>query len=214
MRGHSSLSGLVVLLLALGVCGLSVPLPRSDGPPSPERSSPPAGTSPALSDLDGDGLADPVLFDRGNLHHHIELYLSRTDERVALPVSVVAGGGSLSAQDLDGDGDTDLFWQGTLPSHTVRVWLNDGVGRFECLCPPDAPERRFALSGPGIDASHARPPTNALSPERAPSPGDAPTVRWDCYVAVTHGSYRPEHVWIVSSLKRPLSTRSPPRQLC
>ncbi|HKA55622.1 MAG TPA: FG-GAP-like repeat-containing protein, partial [Candidatus Binatia bacterium] len=161
MRGHSSLRGLLVLLLALGVCGLGVPPPRGHSTPSPPHTSSPAGTSPAPSDLDGDGLADPVLFSPGN-PHHIELYLSRTDERIALPVSAVAGGGSLSAQDLDGDGDMDLLWQGSLPTHTVRVWLNDGVGRFECLCPPASRERRWALSGPGLDAAPARPPASAL----------------------------------------------------
>src|SRR5262249_25206863 len=112
MRGHSSLRGLLVLLLALGGCRLGVP------PPHP---SSPAGTSPAPSDLDGDSLADPVLFSPGKPHRHIELYLSRTDERVALPVSAVAGGGSLSAQDVAGAGDMDLLWQGSLPTHRAVV---------------------------------------------------------------------------------------------
>src|SRR5262249_47675073 len=138
MRKRWHMSGLILLLLALGVCGVSVSPPRRDEAPSLEHRQALAGNSRTLSDLDGDGLADPVLFDPANLHDHIDLHLSRTDERVALPIGAAADGGSLSAQDLDGDGDTDLLWQESLPSHTVRVWLNDGRGRFECLCPPDA----------------------------------------------------------------------------
>src|SRR5215813_8816572 len=72
----------------------------------------------------------------GGFQHHIELHLSRTDEWAILPVRAAVGGdGVLSAQDIDGDGDTDLLWQRSLPPHVVMVWLNDGAGQFECLCP-------------------------------------------------------------------------------
>jgi len=215
MRGYSPLSGLVVLLLTLGVCCFSVSLPCTDGAPSPGDTASPAGTAQALSDLDGDGIADPVLFAPGNFHHHLELYLSRADERIVLPFGAAAGGhGSLSAQDLDGDGDTDLLWQGALPSHTVMVWLNEGAGRFECLCPPQAAERSVALDGPRVNTAHDHRPASALSLERHSSPGDVLTVRGDCHGAATRGSHRLEHIRILSSLKRLLSTRSPPLSLC
>jgi hypothetical protein len=212
-RWHTS--GLILLLLALGVCGVSVSPPRRDEAPPPKHRQALAGSSHTLSDLDGDGLADSVLLDPGNLHYHIELHLSRTDERVALPVGAAADGGSLSAQDLDGDGDTDLLWQEALPSHTVRVWLNDGTGRFECLCPPDAHARRFIIGSPGVTASHSRRPDCVLSSgARSASPGHTLAARWDFHGAAARGSHRPEPVRIVSARKRLLSTRSPPLQLC
>ena len=215
MRVRLYISGLIVVLLAFGVCSVSVSLSRRDGISSTGRTASSAGTSEVLSDLDGDGVADPALFDPGNFHHHIELHLSRTDERMVLPFGAAASGnGSLSAQDVDGDGDTDLLWQGSLPSRAVIVWLNDGVGRFECLCPPASPERELALGAPGVNASHARRPDSALSPERNASLGDALTASWDFYVAATRRSHQPEHVWILYCLKRLLSTRSPPLLYC
>ena len=215
MGVRSYINGLVALLLTLGVCRLSVAPSHSDGALSPGRLSSPAGPSRVLPDLDGDGLADPVLFASHNLYHHIELHLSRTDERIDLPVSTVAGGnGSLAVQDLDGDGDTDLLWQASLHSHAVRIWLNDGAGRFECLCPPDSRDQRLPLGSLGVTVAPARRPANALSPERTSSSGDALPVRWEFPVATTQGSYWPERLWRVSYLKRRLSTRSPPLHLC
>ena len=216
MRRRWYISELILLLLALGVCGVSVSPLRRDASPPPGHTRILTGSPQALSDLDGDGLADPVLFDPGNPHRHIELYLSRTDERTILPFGAAAGGnGSLSAQDLDGDGDMDLLWQESLPSHTVRVWLNDGRGRFECLCPPDAHARRFLIGSPGVTASPSRRSPSVLSSEEHSfSPGNILTARWDFQVAATRGAHRPERIRIVSSRNRLLSTRSPPLSPC
>src|SRR5713226_4027546 len=215
MRVRSCISGLAALLLALGVCSISVSPPPRDRAPSPGRMPSPSGTSQALSDLDGDGLADPVLLNTGGLQHNIELHLSRADDRVVLPVSAEVGGdGSFLMQDIDGDGDTDLLWQGSLPPHAVMVWLNDGAGRFECLCPPESHEGGFALGGPGVGASRPRRPDSALSPERNPSQGYALASRWDYHVAATLGLHRPESVSAWSCLKRFPSNRSPPLLLC
>src|SRR5215510_2195243 len=138
MRVRSSLPGLIVLLLVLGLSRDSLALPRRDGAFFPQHPLS-SGASPALSDLDGDGQTDLVKLTWGGLWSTIELYLSRTDEWRVLPVRAAAAGrGSLSAQDVDGDGDTDLLWQGSLRSHPTLVWLNDGVGRFECVRPPEA----------------------------------------------------------------------------
>jgi hypothetical protein len=215
MRARLYISGLIGVLLALGVCSVSDSPSRRDNVLPPERAPSSSSTFRALSDFDGDGLADPVVVDPGGFPHNIEIHLSRTDKRVILPARATAGGdGSLSAQDVDGDGDTDLLWQGALPSRAVIVWLNDGVGRFECLCPPASPERELALGGPGVNASHARRPDSVLSPERNAPLGNTLTARWDFSVAATRGSHRPEHVWILFCLKRLLSTRSPPLLYC
>ena len=215
MCGHSPLCGLVVVLLAFGVCCLSISPPRSEGAPSPGRTSSSAAISQARSDLDGDGLVDLVRFDPGTLTHYLELHLSRTNERMVLPFSATVGGhGALSAQDLDGDGDIDLLWQGSLPPYAVRIWLNEGAGRFECLCPAQSGERSFALGGPGVNAAHAHHPVSALSPERYSSPGEVLTARGDCHVAAPRALSWPEPLGIVSGLQRLLSTRGPPLSLC
>src|SRR5262249_40127604 len=118
-------------------------------------------------------------------------------------------------QDLDGDGDMDLLWQESFPSHTVRVWLNDGRGRFECLCPPDARTWRFTIGSPGVNASHSRRSPSGLSSEgHRFSPGNTLAARWNFHVAATHRPYRPEHARIVSSRKRLFSPRSPPFLCC
>jgi len=215
MRARLYIPGLIVVLLALGVSRVSTCPPRSDGALSPEHTQSSSDPSRALFDLDGDGLADPVMLEQAGFRHTIELHLSRTDERVVLPVMATAGGDrSLSAQDLDGDGDTDLLWQGSPPSHAVVIWLNDGRGRFECLCLPESRERGVALDGPGVSAAHRHRPACVLSPERTPGPGYARTPRWDFHVVTIRGSHRPEPVWPVSYRTRLLSPRSPPLLCC
>src|SRR6266545_7450037 len=122
MRARLCISGLVFLLLALGVYSARVSPPLRDGTPSPGRAQSPSGTSRALADLDSDGLADPAMLDTEGLQQGIEFHLSRTDEHVVLAFSAEANGdGSLLAQDLDSDGDTDLLWQESLPPREVRV---------------------------------------------------------------------------------------------
>jgi hypothetical protein len=215
MRARSCLGGLVILLLALGVSGSRVSPPLRDATPSLERRQSPPSPSQALSDLDGDALTDAALIDTEGLQHTIELHLSRMDEWVVLPFSVEAeGDGSLSAQDVDGDGDTDLIWKETRPLPKVMLWLNDGAGRFECLCPLVPRDGGFALSGAGVRASHFRFPDGALSQKRDPSSGFGRTPGWDFSVAATPGSYGPEPVWTLSGLTRLPSNRSPPLLLC
>jgi len=210
-RRRLYMGGFILVLLIFGVSCANLSLPRGDGALSPKQtrsSSGPSGTQP---DFDGDGLSDQIILSTGSFSPNIELYLSRTSEPVVLPISTMASGeGSLSAQDVDGDGDIDLLWQRSLPSRTVIVWLNDGVGRFECLCEPAAHERGFALRGLGVYASHARRPDSASSSERIPAPGDALTARWRFYTATVRGSRSSELLEPVSCLNRLLSIRSPP----
>src|SRR5262249_16817998 len=135
-------------------------------------------------------------------------------EQVFLPVSATGGdNGSLSAQDLDGDGDTDLLWQGSLRPHVVIVWSNNGAGWFECLCPLESRDRGSALGDPGVSGAHRHPPDSARSAERTPPFREVLTARWNFHVATTYGSHSPEPVWSVPYRKRFLSTRSP-QPLC
>src|SRR5262245_1601328 len=101
----------LIVLLTLGGYRVSVPPPHSNGAFS-QHTPPSSDISQALSDLDGDGLADLATLTQFSGRHTLELYLSRTDEWVVLPVRAAVGSdGALSAQDIDGDRDTDLLWQ-------------------------------------------------------------------------------------------------------
>src|SRR5262245_28428875 len=204
----------LIVLLTLGGYRVSVPPPHSNGAFS-QHTPPSSDISQALSDLDGDGLADLATLTQFSGRHTLELYLSRTDEWVVLPVRAAVGSdGALSAQDIDGDRDTDLLWQRSRRPQVVMVWLNSGVGQFECLCPPASRLGGAAVDDLAVSVSHARRPDSALSPERTFVPGYVLTSGWDVPSAATRGLRRLELVWSISCFKRFLSTRSPPALYC
>jgi hypothetical protein len=215
MGARPYIPGFIIILLALGVSRVDIYQPHENEALSLDRPPFSSGASQVLSDLDGDGRADLGTLNSGAFHHNIELHLSRTDEWAVLPVrAAVSGDGALSAQDIDGDGDIDLLWQRALPPHVVMVWLNDGAGQFECLCPLPSFQRGFAHSHLGVRVSRARHTNSGVSPERTPEPGRTLTFRWVFHPVATRGPFRPEVVRSVSCLKRALSTRSPPLLGC
>src|SRR5262249_48339087 len=56
--------------------------------------------------------------------------------------------GSIFTRDVDNDGDNDLIWSDLLHPDDVVVWLDDGGGRFERVCPQQFAQS-FVLSGAG-----------------------------------------------------------------
>jgi len=214
MRARVCISGLIVLLALGGYC-ISIPPSRSDGACSPQHTQSSSAIFRALSDLDGDSLADLATLHVVSGRHTLELYLSRTDEWVVLSVRAVVGSDrALSAQDIDGDGDTDLLWQRSRRPQGVMVWLNAGAGQFECLCPPESRPGGSAFEDPAVGVAHGRHADSALSPEHTFVPGSVLTSGWDVPIAATCGALRPEFVWAISGFKRFLSTRSPPALYC
>ena len=214
MWARMRILGLIVLLALVGYC-ISVLPPRSDEAFSPQHTQSSSDIFRELPDLDGDGLADLATLTQFSVRHTLELYLSRTDEWVVLPVSAVVGSdGALSAQDIDGDGDTDLLWQRSRRPQVVMVWLNSGAGQFACLCPPESRPGGSAFDELVVSVAPARRPDSALSPECTPVPGSVLTSGWDVPIAATRGALRPEFIWAISSFKRFLSTRSPPALYC
>ncbi len=92
----------------------------------PEAETFVAAISPqrAVADLDGDGRSDLATISRRFSASQISLQLSASHEIVELdgPVSGLVSG------DIDDDGDVDLV--AATPSGDVKVFLNDGRGRF------------------------------------------------------------------------------------
>jgi hypothetical protein len=203
------------LKLAFLVFYASVFLQYRDGAPFPDRTPPPFNTSQVLSDLDGDGIADQAALSVAGLQQSIELHLSRTDKFSALPFSPATDeSGSLLLQDVDNDGDTDLLWRGFRHPNEVLVWLNDGLGRFECLCPPEPQPWGFAIGISGFSTPYHGRTESTISPERSPSPRDVPTCGWNVSISTNRMKHRLGQVWTPACSQRRPTDRGPPLFLC
>ena len=212
---RSCMNTSMYLKLAFLAFYASVLLQQRDGAPFPDRTPPPFNTSRVLSDLDDDGIADQAALSVAGLQQSIELHLSRTDEFSALPFSPATDeSGSLLPQDVDNDGDTDLLWRGFRHPNEVLVWLNNGSGRFECLCPPEPQTRGLTPSISGFYVPDNRCPESAINPERSPSPWAVLTCGWDVSVTTNRLKHRLGQVWTPSCSQRRPTDRGPPLFLC
>ncbi len=208
--------GLISVLLVLVVYAGQAFAHQPAADPFAEHTPPDTGVSHALSDLDGDDLPDPVMVSTEGIQNAIEIQLSRTNAYLVLPFSATSADafGSLSAQDVDRDGDTDLLWQGALPPYQIIVWLNDGAGRFECLCPLEPQDQRVELNSSGLRAPYAHNPDRISSPTRLPSSGQMLAYSWEFQAPTISGRSRLEPVWGLFAPLRLLTTRGPPPMLC
>jgi hypothetical protein len=206
------LKGLIAVLLALVVSTGTTFSYESAAASFPEAASPTTGPLYALSDLDGDGLPDVATVSTGGLQEVIELQLSRVNAPLVLPFSPtpVSTVGVLSMQDVDHDGDTDLLWKDPPPSHRVVVWLNDGTGRFECLCPPDLRAQSVSFGRPGVNPPYPRTASRITTPEQSPTLSYGFAASWKLHVPATPGRFGPAPVWGVFAPPRVFSTRGPP----
>src|SRR5262249_43901120 len=104
----------------------------------------------ALSDFDEDGLLDRASISGSGARKNIQVYLSSTGRMSLLSFDASSCAyGSLLAEDIDNDGDTDLIWTDLLHPDVVIIWLGDGTGKFDRVC-PDEYARRFVLSGTSV----------------------------------------------------------------
>jgi hypothetical protein len=182
----------------------------------PGHTQPDAAISSAFSDFDGDGFPDPATVSTRDFRPAIELLLSRTHAHVVLPFSTASAAyfGSLSMQDIDHDGDTDLLWKSAPPSSHVIVWLNNGAGRFECLCPTHLQDQRAILGGAGVNAAHSHTSDRIGSPERLPLPGQVLAVSWEILAPTLSRRPRPAPVWGLSTPPHSFTSRGPPLVRC
>src|SRR5262249_47591682 len=125
-----------------------------------------------------------------------------------------AGSGSLSEQDIDNDGDIDLLWKEALAPYPVMLWLNDGAGYFECLCPSESQDRQVTLGGSGMSTVQSRTLDRIVSSERLPPPGHMLAASWDRYAPVLSWKLSPAPVRGLFIPLCPLTTRGPPLVRC
>jgi hypothetical protein len=94
----------------------------------------PFGWSTAIGDLDNDGRPDFAIADRLSRRapgyaYTIELLLSRAQSQTVAFHSI-HDALTVTLHDVDHDRDLDLVATPALTQEVVRVWLNDGHGRF------------------------------------------------------------------------------------
>jgi hypothetical protein len=184
----------------------------------PTRAQSHSGASVALSDFDSDGLTDHARLGVADLHQSVEIYLSRAGTFSTLSFGVTTSEpGSLLAHDIDRDRDIDLIWTDLWPPRQVIVWLGDGLGRFECLCPPEEAQQRSPPAGLRVSVPQSQYQDSFLPPHLQPPPSLQPVLaRSDVFRLWPNlGNQGLEPGWVLSAgPPRRLSNRGPPRFLC
>ena len=117
-------------------------------------------------DLDGDGRADEVSVRADGSDITLRLSLAGSVASSFTHFASSAPGVSLSAYDIDGDGDCDVVVTGTVDHRAVAVWENRGEGQFEL--------HRFGLFGP-VDDLTDRPGSDSSAPIALPPPAPGPS---------------------------------------
>src|SRR2546429_8324041 len=104
------------------------------------------GQTLALADFDGDSRVDEATLGGIGRSKNIEIHLTQARASTFLHFDTQTNDrGSLFASDIDNDGDNDLIWSDLLHPNDVVIWLDDGSGRFERVC-PDAYAEEFVIS--------------------------------------------------------------------
>jgi hypothetical protein len=107
----------------------------------------------AAADFDGDGRPDVAFIQDNRDGSHVSVTLSGSADELTLEVNGV----SVTASDIDHDGDVDLVV--TTSSNQVVLWINDGRGHFTL---EQEPQRSRGLSPATtvVDSSRDQPVTN------------------------------------------------------
>lgn len=166
---------ILVALLAVRVCCASA-LPRPFDQPAPSRSAfMRFGQTLALADFDGDHRLDQATLSGSGRNKSLEVRLSHTDARTLLRFDTLTSErGSVFASDVDHDGDSDLVWTDLIHPDDIVIWLDDGSGRFERVC-PDAYAGNLVLSdGPAFGYPEIPRQDVAYGSQRDPSPSLSP----------------------------------------
>lgn len=159
MKPRSFTGGLLLAAsLALTAAGLRAQDGLEGALPRANPSAPQVGSPLAVADFDNDKKADGAVivgpdWTPGHRDIHIEVYLSGR-QNTALTFESSEAVHSVSARDIDNDGDADLVVEEPFTAHRLHVWLNDGKGGFQkgrvedFPSPPPAQERLRTPSNP------------------------------------------------------------------
>lgn len=138
------------------------------------------GQSQAFADFDGDNRLDLAMLSGVGRNKSLEIYLSHTKAHTLVNFHTqTSEPGSLFTRDIDNDGDNDLIWTDLLHPDDVVVWLDDGTGRFECVCPDEYAADFVLTDRPSCGDSEGPHQDFALSPQRDPSPALSPARKTD-----------------------------------
>jgi hypothetical protein len=161
---------LLTFLVARVYCASA--LPRREYQVEPDRTTFLFfGQDLALADFDGDNRVDEAKLGGTGRNKNIEIRLAHSKATTLLRFDTLTSGpGSLFARDIDNDGDNDLIWSDLLHPDDVVIWLDDGSGRFERVCPDAYIADDFVISdAPGLDGSEIPHQDFAFSPRHDPS---------------------------------------------
>jgi hypothetical protein len=161
----------LLTFLVARVCFASA-LPRHEYQVEPDRATfLRFGQALALADFDGDNRVDEAKLGGTGRNKSIEIRLTHAKAPTFLSFDTLTSErGSLFARDIDNDGDNDLIWSDLLHPDDVVIWLDDGSGRFERVCPDAYAAGEFVISdAPGLDGSEIPHQDFAFSPRHDPS---------------------------------------------
>ena len=141
----------LIFLLFLGVPAGAAQA-GTDVQPAP-ATSPGPGLPFAIADFDGDFHPDLASIqsgpnNSGSANYSIQLQLTTTGLLQSIQLIAPAGGLSIAARDVNGDGAIDLVLTTAWLRQPVAIFLNDGHGTFSRVEPADFPK---AFSQPASD---------------------------------------------------------------
>jgi len=168
------------------------------------------GNSTVLADLDADHQTDIATAHRfGRNGYGIEVHLSHGSS-VNFGFTSAQQALTLRATDLDHDRDLDLVVSQPLSKQPIRVWINDGAGRFD---ERDGSAYADDFQSDEEIASRRTPTHSSISgiPPRSPD-RIAPALVSPVRVILSHTSARPEPTFDRrrSGVSQQNSSRAPP----
>jgi len=199
----------LLIVMVAGVCCANA-LPRKSTPSTSDRTSfLRFGQSLAVADFDGDNHIDTATLSGAGRSKDIEIHLSRAKARILLRFNTLTSElGSLFTSDIDNDGDNDLIWSDLLRADNVVVWLDDGTGRFERVCPTQYANTFVISTTPSLlltEIPHLDIASSPGSELSAPPSHSAPV-----YIRCSINERRPVHQVASSLHLRTHFVRGPP----
>jgi hypothetical protein len=208
MSTRSYIIKTALLLLVLTACAALAPQREAAVPCDYERLR--FGQSLALSDFDGDNVVDRARLSGAGLLKSIEIYLSHTNKLSFIQFNTnTTTTGSLFAEDVDDDGDTDLIWTDLLHPDDVIIWLSNGAGRFERICPHEY-EHQFVIGNNTIAALDDQTRDDLAGTDQSSRPDLALNQGYCCYIQTSSISDQRSCRPIPSGAKGRPCERGPP----